>query len=112
MLKLFCYFTQGDNYQTVSDIPPEKKMVVLFNAVQALANVHRYYWVWRYSSGWEIKMDHQSCEGYWEKMVGALIAVPACLHCIYVRNVIIRLCEYALMQNRACVWMCAECTVV
>ena len=71
------FITQGDNYQTVSDIPPEKRMVVLFNAVQALANVHRYHWVWRYSSGWEIKMDHQSCEGYWEKMVGALIAVPA-----------------------------------
>ena len=66
---------QGDNYQTVSAMPRGKKNALLFNAIQALANVHRYYWVWRYSSGWEIKMDHQSCEGYWEKMVGVLTAM-------------------------------------
>ena len=63
---------QGDNYQTVSDIPLGKKKAVLFSAIQALANVHRYYWVWRYGSGLEIKMDHKSSEGYWEKMVRAL----------------------------------------
>ena len=68
----YVYTTQGDNYQTVSDIPHRKKKAVLFNAIQALANVHSYYWVWRYGSGLEIKMDHKSSEGYWEKMVRAL----------------------------------------
>ena len=63
------FFTQGDSYQTVSDIPDEKKTAVLFNAVLHLANVHRYHWVWRHSGGWEIKMDHKTSDGYWEKMV-------------------------------------------
>ena len=73
---------QGVNYETVSDIPREKMKTVLFNAVQALANVHRYHWVRHYGSGLEFKMD---CERYWEMMVSTLTIVPACLYKICTR---------------------------
>lgn len=62
-------FVSGRTYADASELPILARRAILESAVKQLARIHRYYWVWVYGSGLEVKCDYTKRQEYWEEKV-------------------------------------------
>jgi aminoglycoside phosphotransferase (APT) family kinase protein len=62
-------FVSGHTYADASELPKHARRAILESAVKQLARIHRYYWVWVYGGGLEVKCDYTKRQEYWEDMV-------------------------------------------